>query len=343
MDTSDEDANIYETSFVEEPATGFSFLKFKKEDVKTLEFKQVEKGEYKRMISGVWFMPDTKYLRYDAERGLYTVEFKQDALKEAVIKYLKANLYNNVKVEHQGSYLEGFISMEHWIYEDENTKSPIFGLTIEDLGYDKSQVKAGTVFKTVYVEDESFWTNEILSGNVKGFSIGGLFSLEEEKMTGELKFSDAEVVVAEVVTDIPNQDELTQGQSVPAELPSERVGEGDDAIPSTIPSNQEPSTDLSQILERLSNLESTLENYKQENSLLKQQLNEEQEKNALINSEKEKIAKQSETVINNLQENLKTSPIKPIQKSYSKPSEIVSDNLNKSIRSKVIGGVTINY
>lgn len=341
MDTEEEDSNIYETSFVESPATGFDFLKFSnneiKEHVKTLEFKKVEDKEYKRMVSGVWFMPDTKYVRYSKEEGIYTVEFKRESLKNALIKYLKSDYANLVKVEHQGSYLEGFVSMEHWIYEDENTKSPIFGLTLADLGYDKSQVKAGTVFKTVYVQDEQFWNDEILTGKVKGFSIGGLFSLEEEKQVGIQQFSEA-VEVA------PTQDEpMQEGQSVPAELPSKEYGEEGDAQQTTqeLPTNisdvasNTTTPDFSQILAKLAELESKIENYNAENSLLKQQLNQETEKNALLLNEKQKIEKQSEVVINNLTENLKASPIKPIQKAYSKP-EIISNN-----DYKIVGGVKI--
>ena len=347
MDTEDEDANIYETSFVETPATGFDFLKFNndeiKEYIKTLEFKKVEvkneTGEYKRMVSGVWFMPDTKYVRYSKETGIYTVEFKQEALKNALIKYLKSDYANLVKVEHQGSYLEGFVSMEHWIYNGEGTKSPIFGLTIEDLGYTPEQVKVGTVFKTVYVQDEQFWNEEILTGNVKGFSIGGLFSLEEEKQVGIQQFNEAQA-------EVPTQEVPTQGQSVPEELPSKECNEGDDAeevtpeqsntqeLPQQTPcTNTTP--DISQILSKLAELESKIENYNSENSLLKQQLNQAKEENALLTNEKQKIEQESSKVINNLSENLKASPIKPIQKSNSKP-EVVSN-----ADYKIVGGVKI--
>lgn len=207
MTTEDDNANIYETSFVEEPATGFSFLKFSKGEiqVKTLDFKKIETTQFKRMVSGVWFMPDTKYLRYDQNRGLYTVEFKREALKEALIKYLKNDLSNNTKVEHNGEYLDGFVSVEHWIYDENNQLSPVFNHSLEDLGYDKSQIKPGTVFKTVYISDEQFWNEEVMPGNVKGFSIGGLFSLEEEVLVGTQTFNaeGQTEVVTEVVSETP--------------------------------------------------------------------------------------------------------------------------------------------
>jgi hypothetical protein len=58
-------------------------------------------------------MPDTKYLRIDDLGNLYTVQFSKQGLKDALIKYLKSGYADNVKMEHQGEFLDGFTSMEH--------------------------------------------------------------------------------------------------------------------------------------------------------------------------------------------------------------------------------------
>lgn len=197
MTTEDTEANVFETSFVSAPATDRGFLMFsrdesavnklapknqnftilKDENFKILDKSKVDSTEFQRMTSGVWIMPDTKYIRQTESGELYTVEFTPETLKAALLKYLKFGYSNLVKLEHSGEYLDGFVAMEHWIIDDENTLSPIFKLSISDLGYKASDIPKGTVMKTTYVVDEQFWQEKILTGMVKGYSIGGLFNL----------------------------------------------------------------------------------------------------------------------------------------------------------------------
>lgn len=343
MTTEEEDQNIYETSFVENPATGFSFLKFNKDEVKTLEFKQITTG-YQRMVSGVWFMPDTKYLRYDKNNGMYTAEFKREDLKEALLKYLKSDYANLIKVEHQGEYLEGFMSIEHWIYEDENTVSPIFGLTISDLGYSADMIKPGTVFKTVYVESEMFWNEQILSGKVKGFSIGGLFSLEEENKALKQYFAEAAEQVVEVVSiveEVKSDDVIVDADASPQKSVNEDVD--DSPINEDVqPTIAEPTN--SEIMSKFVELQSKLENYISENSLLKVNVENKEKELALLQIENSELIAQKakqEEVIAKQTTHLKDSPIKPI--SPAKSVAPVIANTDTKLRTKNIGGFDIQY
>ena len=336
IDTESEDENIYETSFVSNPATGFGFLKFNKDEVKTLEFKQVQAEGYQRMVSGVWFMPDTKYLRYDKTNGIYTAEFKREALKAALLKYLKSDYANLIKVEHQGEYLEGFVSIEHWIYEDENTKSPIFGLTISDLGYSVDEIKPGTVLKTIYVEDEMFWNEQILSGNVKGFSISGLFGIEEETNAVKQYFNAVETV-AEVVTEVAPVSPIVVEDtlavvSADASVLDEKVDEVSVDSPSieVITETPKQSTELSELSKKFDELSAKLENYISENSLLKEQLESKDKEIALNNS-----------IIENQKNHLKDSPIKNTNPIKSPVTPIIKTNVPE--RTKKIGGYEISY
>ena len=344
MTTEEEDQNIYETSFVENPATGFSFLKFNKDEVKTLEFKQVQAEGYQRMVSGVWFMPDTKYLRYDKNNGMYTAEFKREDLKEALLKYLKSDYANLIKVEHQGEYLEGFMSIEHWIYEDENTVSPIFGLTISDLGYSADMIKPGTVFKTVYVESEMFWNEQILSGKVKGFSIGGLFSLEEEnkalKQYFEAAVAEQVVEVASIVEEVKSDDVIVDADASPQKSVNEDVV--DSPINEDVqPTIAEPTN--SEIMSKFVELQSKLENYISENSLLKVNVENKEKELALLQIENSELIAQKakqEEVIAKQTTHLKDSPIKPISPAKSATVEITPD---KSKKGKMIGNIWVPF
>ena len=178
MSVDDELENVYETSYVANPATEHHVLYFNNEDTTINQTFKAMDGDYERMTSGVWMMPDTKYIRKTEDGELYTVEFSAESLENALKKHLKNNLSNLVKVEHSGSYLEGFVSMEHWIIRDENTTSPVFGLSLTDLGYTPADIPVGTVMKTTYVQDEDFWNEMIITGKVSAYSIGGLFNLQ---------------------------------------------------------------------------------------------------------------------------------------------------------------------
>jgi len=308
MDTNDEDAMIYETSFVEDPATGFDFLKFSNGEIKTktMEFKKVETTEFKRMVSGVWFMPDTKYLRYDKNRGLYTVEFKRESLKEALIKYLKNDFANNVKVEHNGDYLKGFVAIEHWIYDEDNKVSPIFKHTLSDLGYLEEQVKYGTVFKTVFIKDEQFWNDEVLTGKVKGFSIGGLFTLEEEEIIGTQMFSSIETPV-ETVIETPIVENVSDDS---IELIVEKEDDLIESISESIVENVTESVAEKPIND--TNLLDLIKDLQLQMLSIKESLNDKEAKNALLTSELSKLTdnqKQIEQENETLKKQVLNTPI----------------------------------
>lgn len=169
---------IQETSFVEYPATGLGFLAFEDEKIEH-KFAKLDEQKHQRLVSGVLMMPNTKYLRQTKEGNFYTVEFSAETLKAALLKYLKEDKAGVVKVEHKGRPLEGFAAVEHWIIEDNMTKSPVLGNTLFDLGYNPDEIPAGTIMKTTYVADEQFWNEQIMSGKVSGYSLGGFFELRE--------------------------------------------------------------------------------------------------------------------------------------------------------------------
>lgn len=203
----DESTVIFDTSYVSNPATQKGFIKFSENEVKQVNTKFSIQERWERMTAGVWFMPDTKYLRVDEKGNYYTVEISKEALKDALLNFLKRGYGNNGSIEH-AEYFEPnyFIGIEHWIIQDENTLSPVFGLSLTDLGYNPSEIPVGTVMKTTYVSDEAFWNEQVLTGNVTGYSIGGLFNLDE------LSFN-AEVVPAAELVDV-NPTDLQEGDNI---------------------------------------------------------------------------------------------------------------------------------
>lgn len=194
LSTDEAGSNIYETSYVFNPATDKSMLYFNDESKKTnLGFAKPEvQGwlvngvNWQRITSGVFMMPDTKYIRVDKDGNYYTVSFSKESLYNALIKYLKAGNGDNVKVEHNGQLLEGFVAIEHWVIRNEKTVSPVLGLSLKDMGYNPQDIPVGTVMKSTYIADEQFWNDMILTGKVTGYSLGGLFELTEFDFSNEV-------------------------------------------------------------------------------------------------------------------------------------------------------------
>lgn len=209
----DESTVIFDTSYVSNPATQKGFIKFSENEVKQVDTKFSIQERWERMTAGVWFMPDTKYLRVDEKGNYYTVEISKEALKDALLNFLKRGYGNNGSIEH-AEYFEPnyFIGIEHWIIQDENTLSPVFGLSLTDLGYNPSEIPVGTVMRTTHVSDEAFWNEQVLTGNVTGYSIEGLFSLRldlgqsftetvHEKVSEEIKEEAKQVVNGTIETE----------------------------------------------------------------------------------------------------------------------------------------------
>jgi len=194
-DNEDDEDNVLRTSLVNNPATQKLFAVFsKQENNQNFDFKVVEptpenkqavaKGGFSRIISGVWFMPDTDYLRYDFETGaFFTTRMERAELKKAVTNFSKNGLINDFNTHHDTDARppEGLRTMEIWVLDDHKELSPILKNSIETLGYSAKDIPLGTVFMSVFVSNEQFFNDKILSGEVKGFSIEGFFKLTRKK------------------------------------------------------------------------------------------------------------------------------------------------------------------
>ena len=188
----DDEDNIIGTALVDDPATQKLFAIFSSDKVENqLDFKITlptpeneqkvsgENGKFEQIISGVWFMPETDYPR-SVDGQLFTTSITREELKKAVSNFVKSGAANNFNIMHDGNPVEGLQTMEIWVLEKHDKRSPILNNSIEDLGYKKENIPLGTVFMTVFVENEKFFNEEILSGNLKGFSIEAFFILQQK-------------------------------------------------------------------------------------------------------------------------------------------------------------------
>ena len=171
-----EDENIDEVfaiSLVEDPAIESNFVFFDKERV---QFQAV--NEDKRLVMGPILVPDKKILRIDGTGEQYFVYFKPETIKRLSEMYLEKKYTDSTTIEHDKK-VDGVNLVESWIVESRTKdKSAMYGLS----------VPVGTWMGTFKVNNEDIWENYVKTGDVKGFSIEGLFghNLVSAAMVDEL-------------------------------------------------------------------------------------------------------------------------------------------------------------
>ena len=158
-----EDENIDEVfaiSLVEEPAIESNFVFFDKEKVQFAAL-----SDEKRLVMGPILIPDKQILRVDGEGKPYHVFFKPETIKKLSEMYLKKKYTDKSTLEHDKK-LNGVTLVESWIKESvTKDKSALYNLN----------VPVGTWMGTFKIDNDEIWNDYVKTGEVKGFSIEGLF------------------------------------------------------------------------------------------------------------------------------------------------------------------------
>ena len=158
-----EETSEVEVSFValvDKPAIERNFLAFKDN---TLHFAL---DEEKRIISGPAMVADAPIFRKD-ENGEYNVFFSAETIRDIAVKFFKKDYQKNLNLFHDPSLsLEGVTIFESFVSDVSRGIQPMKGF--EDL-------PDGSWFISAKVDNEEVW-NKIKSGEVKGFSVEGIFS-----------------------------------------------------------------------------------------------------------------------------------------------------------------------
>jgi hypothetical protein len=141
--------------------------------------------EEKRVISGAIMLADTPIFRSDATHGDYYVVFSKETIFKIVQRYFKKGYQANVNIEHnQDKKIEGVYLFESFMSDKERGVMPMKGF--EDAN-------DGSWFGSMKVDNDFAW-NEVKEGNIKGFSVEGIFEYyktkaeaKEEKIFEEIK------------------------------------------------------------------------------------------------------------------------------------------------------------
>jgi hypothetical protein len=172
------DVEVSFVALVDKPAIERNFLAFNDQRLK-LDFAIHAE---RQIISGPAMVADTLIYRKDAG-GEYNVFFSKDTIEKIALKFFKQDYQKNLNLFHDPTLsLQGVTIFESFVSDKSRGVQPMKGF--EDL-------PDGTWFISAKVENPNVWA-KIQSGEVKGFSVEGIFSYMK-------KPKDAAMEVVEVL------------------------------------------------------------------------------------------------------------------------------------------------
>lgn len=162
IDNDDETTGIYAISFVDYPANEVDFITLNKQPI------HLNRDSQKQILTGVILQPEQLIYRQSPQMGEYYIKFSADEIEKISHKMMKQSIaLHNTTHQHE-QCLSGNYLVELWI--------------IENPGLDKSHalgfkdLPKGTLMCSYKIEDKNYWNNEVMTGNVKGFSLEGFFN-----------------------------------------------------------------------------------------------------------------------------------------------------------------------
>jgi len=164
----DSPLEVQAVALVDQPAIEKNFMAFKKQQPLFFTVNQ-----QRQIISGPAMLADTPIYRKDADMGEYLVTFGKPTIQHIVEKFFSKGLLNSFNIMHKAAApAEGTCIFESFITDASRGIQPMKGY--ED-------VPDGSWFISAKVNNSAVWA-KIKNGEVKGFSVEGLFSLLPVKM-----------------------------------------------------------------------------------------------------------------------------------------------------------------
>lgn len=155
---------VFGISLVESPAINSNFIALSKQQKIQLSTIDNEK----RILLGAVLVPDLPIYRNQDGFEFY-IQFSADTIRKSMENFFKMSYQSNSSLEHDKE-IDGVTFVESWIKEDDvHDKSVAYGIN----------EPVGTWFATMKVDNEEIWNDYVKTGQVKGFSIDGMFDLEK--------------------------------------------------------------------------------------------------------------------------------------------------------------------
>ena len=178
-----DDSEVNFVSLVDRPAIQRNWNAFNEKVKFTIA------NEEKRIISGAFMLADTPIFRSDATHGDYYVVFSKETIFQIVQRYFKKKYQANVNLNHnQEIALEDVVMFESFISDKERGISPMRGF--EDA-------PDGSWFGSMKVDNDYAWA-EVKAGNVKVFSVEGIFNYSKKPSVQEEILSEVKKILSSV-------------------------------------------------------------------------------------------------------------------------------------------------
>lgn len=162
----DETDGVYCISLVDYPAVEKNFVCFKTENKEKVYF-SIE-SEEKQNITGVVMVADTPIYRRNGDYEYY-ITYSKETIELMANKLLKDGLQNRFSIMHDGNLISGISMTELYIKDSTKGINPNF----------ISDIPEGSLMATLHVEDADLWENIKTQDFLKGFSLEGLFTIEQ--------------------------------------------------------------------------------------------------------------------------------------------------------------------
>lgn len=157
---------ILAISLVDIPAVESNFLVFKEDDKVFTKF--TIDNEDQHLITGVVMRCDFPIYRNDESYGEYFIYYSADTIKVMAEKMMNDNTFNHINIMHNDDeFVEGVNIVELFIKDTSKGIDPIGFENIEE----------GSLFATYKINNPVIW-EEVKSGEFKGFSLQGYFTIE---------------------------------------------------------------------------------------------------------------------------------------------------------------------
>jgi len=161
----EESDGVFAISLVDSPAIMENFVALSKSH--KIEFKEV--AEKKNILLGAVLIPDLKIDRIGKDGEIFQVFFSGETIVKTAHKFMTDGNQKESTLQHK-TKIDGVTVVETWVKEHEvNDKSVMYGF----------DYPINTWLVAIKVENEDIKA-KILKGEVKGFSIEGIFNEKQE-------------------------------------------------------------------------------------------------------------------------------------------------------------------
>jgi hypothetical protein len=180
-DDDNEELGIQAISMVDSPAIKTNFIALSEQKEKQLQVKLMD--DDKRLLIGPALTPNFPIPRSVSGED-FDIIFSKDTVRKCQEFYMKRYKQAESTNQHETD-VEGVVTIESWLVEDSKIdKGALYGFD--------NTVGTWMIVRKVY--NEKYWMEEVKTGNVKGFSIEGVFAPEvREELKEQITNYDAKL------------------------------------------------------------------------------------------------------------------------------------------------------